>query len=168
MSIALPNRLFALGVGEVSMACCDHVVPDRTKTKTEPASAPPGVSSRGAETSTVFPEMAVHRPNASTGAGFGWISVACNDHVVPERTNTWADPSSPLSRGAPTTRVSPSRLTERPKLSISEGEGWVSVAWSDAPVWERTPTYAAPVQDPAALSSRGAPTTPVFPSRVTS
>src|SRR5215472_9404156 len=152
-----------------SSAACDHVAPERTYSKTAPEPA-----ASGALASTVPPERATEKPKRSPVLP-PWgpsVRIACCDHFVPDRWNTYAAPTCPKGSpgnvprfGAPTTAVSPSSATENPKFSLAVPAG--SLAASRAcwvhPAGPLTNTYAAPVPAPGPPLAVVAPTIAVLP-----
>src|SRR5215472_4827388 len=100
------------------------------------------------------------------------VKIACCDHLVPDRWNTYAAPACPKGSpanvprfGAPTTAVSPFSATENPKFSLAVPAG--SAAASRAcwvhPAGPLTNTYAAPVPLPGPPLAVVAPTSAVLP-----
>src|SRR4029453_17617728 len=73
----------------------------------------------------VSPETDTAEPNQSFAAPSGAKSLCCSVQVVPERTNTYAEPASrppaALSKGEPTTAVSPETDTDQPNSASAAG-----------------------------------------------
>src|SRR5215467_5821017 len=124
--------------------------------------------------STVPPEIATDQPKKSPVAPPLGVSVkiACCDHLVPDRWNTYAAPACPKGSpanvprfGAPTTAVSPSSATENPKFSLAVPTGSLAASlacWAH-PAGPLTNTYAAPVPAPGPPLAVVAPTIAVVP-----
>jgi hypothetical protein len=100
------------------------------------------------------------------------VKIACCDHLVPERWNTYAAPACPKGSpgnvprfGAPITAVSPSSATENPKFSLAVPTGSVaaSLACWVHPADPLTNTYTAPVPLPGPPLAVVAPTSAVLP-----
>ncbi len=138
----------------VSFCCWLQIVPERTNTYAAPASTPPGVSANSAPTTTVSPEIDTEMPKRSLHASSGATSFCCWLQVVPERTNTYAEPSLMLGRSVgrstprrrPCPRRSRPRCRRNPRLLRPTARSfccWVQV------VPERTNTYAEPASDAA-------------------
>src|SRR5690348_15220102 len=182
MTAVLPARATSqpkVSPGAVSapanFATCGHVAPERTYSKTPPELVSwPGMAVPGALASTVPPEIATEKPKKSPVSPPLGVSVkiACCDHFVPERWNTYAAPDPPKGSpgkvprfGAPITAVSPSSATENPKPSLAVPTGSLAASldcWVH-PVGPLTNTYAAPVPWPGPPFAAGAPTSAVVP-----
>src|SRR5215470_13763330 len=159
----------------VNFAVCGHVAPERTYSKTAPELPSwPGRAVPTALASTVPPEIATDQPKKSPVAPPLGVSakIACCDHFVPERWNTYAAPACPKGSpgnvprfGAPITAVSPSRATENPKVSLAVPAGSLaaSLACWVHPAGPLTNTYAAPVPAPGPPLAVVAPTIAVVP-----
>src|SRR5215472_1524592 len=144
----------------VNFATCGHVAPERTYSNTAPElTSWPGRAVPMALASTVPPEIATDQPKKSPVPPPLGVSVkiACCDHLVPDRWNTYAAPACPKGSpgnvprfGAPITAVSPSRATENPKVSLAVPAGSLaaSLACWVHPAGPLTNTYAAPVPAP--------------------
>ena len=65
---------------------------------------------------------------AEAGAASDAVSLACSLHTPPIRTNTYTDPESESSPGAPTTAVSPDTETDSPNRSIASPSLAISLA----------------------------------------
>src|SRR5690348_15204656 len=157
-------------------ATCGHVTPERTNSKTPPELVSwPGMAVPTALASTVPPEIATEKPKKSPRFPPLGVSVkiACCDHVVPDRWNTYAAPDPPKGSpgncprfGAPITAVSPSSATENPKFSLAVPTGSLAASlacWVHCPAGPLTNTYAAPVPAPGPPLAVVAPTSAVVP-----
>src|SRR5215831_5987256 len=159
----------------VNFATCGHVAPEPTNSKTAPDLTPwPAMAVPTALASTVPPETATEKPKKSPVTPPLGVSVkiACCDHLVPERWNTYAAPTCPKGSprnaprfGAPITAVSPSSATENPKFSLAVPAGSLaaSLACWVHPAGPLTNTYAAPVPLPGPPLAVVAPTIAVLP-----
>src|SRR5262249_40907918 len=163
----------------VNFAVCGHAAPERTYSKTAPELPWRGRAVPIALASTVPPEIATDQPKKSPVAPPLGVSVkiACCDHLVPDRWNTYAAPACPKGSpanvprfGAPTTAVSPSSATENPKFSLAVPTGSLAASlacWAHCPVGPLTNTYAAPVPAPGPPLAVVAPTIAVLPETAT-
>src|SRR5262245_60549725 len=114
----------------VSFCVKDQAPPERTKTYTAPTVGTVAPFAPVEPTRISLPEAATDPPKNPDAMASGAVSFCAKDHVVPERTNTYAAPAlvrPGRSPSAPTTIVSPDTATAWPKKSPATPSGGPSL-----------------------------------------